>query len=151
MDRAGHIGWCAVVALAGVLTAGCGSVPSGGACPMWRQSPVVSVDASAYVAAHPGRVASMGACVVTGNSPCDDAAAARHRVPAAGAPAVLRLPALEPGTYRVHVVLDDATGKTVLATTGELTVRHTDGGRCKNRVGDYGTSRLDAHGRLSTT
>lgn len=141
----------AAVAGTWMLVSGCGSVGSGEACPMWRGIPTITVDAASYVRAHPGRAATMGVCVLDRDTPCGAESAAGRSVPVTAEQAVLRLGHLDKGTHRIRVVLADAAGHPVLTTTGALVVHHTDGGRCKNLVGDYGTSRVDAGGRITTT
>jgi len=118
---------------------------------MWRGIPAVTVDATSYVEAHPGEVASMGVCLLDRVKSCDEAfGAGRDKAPSAG-PVLFELSGLDAGTYRIRVALDNAAGQRVLTTTGELAVHYTDGGRCKNLVGDHGTARVDAHGRISST
>ncbi|SEP06912.1 hypothetical protein SAMN05216267_10874 [Actinacidiphila rubida] len=141
----------AAVAGAGLLLVGCGDVGSGGACPMWRGIPTITVDAAPYVRAHPGRATTMRVCLVDVGNACDAASAAGRSVAVNAQQAVFRLGHLDSGTYRVRVVLADTAGHSVLDTTGKLVVHHTDGGRCKNLVGDHGTSRVDAGGRITTT
>jgi hypothetical protein len=93
----------------------------------------------------------MGVCVLDGGGPCDEAFAAGRRVAVTARQAVAQMGHLDRGTHRIRVALDDAAGQRVLTTTGELVVHSTDGGRCKNTVGNYGTSRVDADGRIRTT
>ncbi|MFI1095376.1 hypothetical protein [Streptomyces sp. NPDC020917] len=109
------------------------------------------MDALPYVMAHPGKAASMGVCVLDGGSPCDEAFAADRRVAVTATQAVREMGHLDAGTYRIRVALDNAAGQRVLTSTGELVVHYTDGGRCKNMVGNHGTSRVDARGRIRTT
>lgn len=118
---------------------------------MWRGLPTITVDAAPYVRAHPGQVATMGVCLLDGGSPCDEAFAADRRVAVDDRQAAVTMGRLDSGSHRIRVVLDDAAGRVVLTTTGELVVHYTDGGRCKNLVGNYGKSRVDAAGRITTT
>jgi hypothetical protein len=139
----------------GALLAGCGGV--GTACPLYRLNPVVTVDASPWVGAHPGAAppgpaARMGVCLpASGAGACTaaDAAARARPLPAGHGPALFTLPGLAPGTHEVRVVLLAADGRVLLDAAGPLVVRHVDGGRCHNGEGDTGGARVGRDGRVA--
>ena len=138
----------AVVAAAvvGLSVSGCGSP---GACPMFERQSGSEVNADAYVAAHPGRVAELGACLGPA-SVCGLAQAEAHLAPVSATDAVIRFGDQPVGRQRVRVVLLDAAGRTVLDVTGTFVVTHSGIPGCPNTSYDSGGVQVTADGTLAS-
>ena len=134
------------VLAAAVSVSGCGS--PGGVCPMYEGLSRSGVDARAYVAAHPGMVADMGACLGA-PSVCGAAQAEAHLVPVSAAEAYVGFGDQPVGRQRVLVVLVGVSHRIVLDVTGEFVVIHAGIPGCPNTSHDSGGAVVSADGALT--
>ncbi|MBC3840657.1 hypothetical protein GXW82_11455 [Streptacidiphilus sp. 4-A2] len=140
--------WAVVVAAVltvGLSVSGCGSP---GACPMYEVQSRSVVNAHAYMAAHPGLVAEMGACLGA-PAVCGATQAEAHLVPVTVADGSIDVGDLPTGRPWVRVVLVDASGRIVLDVTGKFTVTHSEVAGCPNTSFTGGTAVVTAEGTLS--
>lgn len=140
--------WAAVAAALTVVLSVSGCVGSARACPMDEVASSSEVDATAYVRAHPGLVAEMGACLGA-PSVCGVAQAEAHLVPVSAARAAIEFGDQPAGQWRVEVVLVGASGQVVLDATGLFVIVHAEKNGCRNISFDHGGAAVTATGTVT--
>ncbi len=130
----GRAATLAVALAAGLLlTAGC----SARSCPLYRVASNVTVDGTAFVAAHPQArtlcVARHG-CVPVGRP--------------ARRPAVLYIPVSSPGTLHVTVTVAAGAGQTLLSGSTVVTVQHAVFNAACGITADLGAVTITRDGTL---